>query len=55
MARWWLRGNKVVKRGICSLFVLGVDSSLEDINCSCPCSLYPILSASLRNPPQAGP
>ena len=53
MARWWLRGNKVFKRGICSLFVLEVDSFPEDINCSCLCSLCPILSASLRIRPQA--
>jgi hypothetical protein len=55
IARWWLRGNKVVKRDICSLFVLEVDSSLEDINCSCPRFLCPILLASLRIRPQAGP
>ncbi len=45
--------QKLGKRVICFLFVLGIDSFLDNINFSCPCFLYPTVSANLRNRPQA--
>ncbi len=45
--------KKLGKRVICFLFVLGIDSFLENVNRSCLCSLCPILSANLRIRPLA--
>ncbi len=45
--------TKLGKRVISSIFVLGIDSFLENVNCFCPCSLCPTVSANPQIRPRA--